>query len=143
MARLAVLVACCLFCTISAFFSGIFFIVGANGCTEHSESRPFEFSGKVADAETGTPLEGVTVTFAGFGRYFDPPAATTNADGKFESTIEFSKRAFIPNLPYWCLILSKDGYVDMKLEVSPSRVPNDRAINQIGIAANMIKKQPR
>ncbi len=80
----------------------------------------------VQNATDARPLPGVGVEIQGhltFDRDQSPPV--TAADGVFTASCRVSDVHFLGDkLPTWLLVLSKDGYQDEVIEISPTRKPD-------------------
>jgi len=115
-------------------------------------SYPFEVRGRITSVADGSPLADVRivlkapwVTVVGMGTEADP--AVTAYDGKFLLTLEAPDVAFDArgSVNEWSLILSKEGYLDEVIDVSPSQEPpkSGSGKTQIIVVASMRPKDGR
>src|SRR5262249_5445124 len=108
-------------------FFGLVIAVMIPGC---QYSYPFEIRGKIENVVDGSALAGVRIVLKArwvtiFGPGTEAVPARTGPDGKFLLTLEAQDTVFIRSEPQdrWSLMLSKEGYMDEVLDVSPSQEP--------------------
>jgi hypothetical protein len=119
---------------------GLLLVYAVSGC---SYSYPFEMSGVVKDAASGAPLAGVSVTLeAGLCSSDNPFPVVTQPDGTFSANFRVYDGDFMGNrLPKWSLTLSREGYADLTIDVSPKQIPESTTKpTPIKVAARMEPK---
>src|SRR4051794_26553441 len=100
---------------------GLVLVLGASGC---QYSYPFEISGVVRGAADGAPLTGVTATLQAGGIRESSFPVVTGPDGSVRASFRVADSQFMRGeLPKWTLVLTKEGYEDQALDVSPTHTP--------------------
>jgi len=120
--------------------AGLLLIIGVSGC---QYNYPFEISGVVRNAADGAPLAGVSVTIRADGiRGESPFPVITGPDGTFKARFEVGDIEFMRDeLPQWSLTLSKDGYQDATLDISPKQEPESpRKTTQLRAQGHLVPK---
>lgn len=87
----------------------------------------YELSGTVKTAKDGQPIKDVKVTLKvnGIDYGFAKPLFSAK-DGEFDGRFGISDSEFSPNkLPIFTLTLSKAGFVDEEIDISPKKQPGD------------------
>jgi hypothetical protein len=112
------------------------------GC---QRSYPYDLRVVVRDAADARPLFGVRVEIQGH-LYLDrdPGPPVTVPDGTFAASCSAPDFQFVgDNLPTWSLVLSKDGYHDEIIDISPARRPGSGpAENRIVVVAYLRPRKP-
>lgn len=98
----------------------------------------------VRDVADARPLSDVGIEIRG-GLTFDrdqfPPA--TNADGVFTASCQAFDHEFFDKLPTWSVVLSKEGYHNEAIDISPTRKPDSgREERRIVVMAYMRARKP-
>ena len=115
---------------------GLLLLTATSGC---QYSYPFEILGIVRNAD-GEPLAGVRVTCKGLelGSRQAAFPVISRLDGKFRAKFEVSDTHFVyDRLPDWSLILTKDGYQDAAVDISP-KVRPESATTTTTIATEVV-----
>jgi hypothetical protein len=115
---------------------GVLVICGVSGC---SIVYPFELRGVIRNSADGTPLAGVTVMLKAPGIIESHFPVVTEADGSFVATFKvFDTQFDHGKLPQWSLDLSKDGYEEETLDVSPKQAPeSSKKTTQISVEGSL------
>ncbi len=102
----------------------ILIAVTLSGC---SYRYAFELEGTVRSAKDGEPIKGVTVTLKvnDADAEFSRPLVFLK-DGQFEGEFRVGDSVFFgKKLPTFTLVLSKDGYFDEHVDISPKKDPGE------------------
>ena len=84
----------------------------------------YEVRGTLKDCSGGSPLAGVRVTLGASALFVKPNRPVTGVDGRFLLQFSVSDGEFVSGeMPHWSLTLSKEGYADEVVDISPSREP--------------------
>jgi hypothetical protein len=107
-------------------------------------SYPYALRGVIKSAEGGAPLAGVSISLKAdgiFGKEKFP--IVTEADGTFGVDYEVMDIQFMrAELPTWALVLSKEGYSDEIIDISPTRKPDSpKTTTHIVVVAYMKAKK--
>ena len=111
-------------------FAGAVFTVGC------SMIYRYEMTGVIKNAVDGSPVAGVQIERDPGTSITGTFPVRTGPDGRF--VVEFSVRDgefFAGKLPKWKFTLSKAGFEDEAVEITPTKEPQPRTANQIVLFA--------
>jgi hypothetical protein len=122
-----------------ATLASLALLCGTNGC---HRVYPFELRGGVRSAADGSPLAEVTVMLRVGGIVGGTPSpVVTGADGTFNVSFRVADIEFMRDkLPRWSLVLSKEGYDNLTIDVSPTQEPKSSRTTTISVD---VKLRPR
>lgn len=102
----------------------------------------YEVRGVLKECSGGVALAGARVNLEGSGILVKPTYAMTGDDGGFSLRFRIRDSEFSPGqMPHWSLTLSKEGFADEVVDISPSQEPKSSAPNPIVVVAFLRAKQ--
>jgi hypothetical protein len=85
----------------------------------------YEVRGKIRSSSTKAPLSGVLVTLKYTDGSSKQDSIETASDGSFLLSFEVGDDEFaVGRMPKWSLVLTKEGFADEILDISPTKEPS-------------------
>jgi hypothetical protein len=118
---------------------GALLLISLSGC---QRSYSYVLHGVVKIAADGSTLAGVVVTVNADGVSHQTGFPfTTNGDGKFRARFDINEREFSEGkIRKWSLTLSRDGFEDEEVDISPTQEPSGGNEVQIEVVAYLRAK---